>query len=217
MPYQYAPGLSFTPPSAFGQIASGLGEVATAYMKGQEAKAKHEKDKLDQYIALRKAGYPADEAYDRTLKGLGFKKPKAGLGKSLEEQETEASIGLKKAQTDYYKGRAGGDVSKFRNTELLRRADQLKKHLEIEPENTDYQEEMAALNAEIRRREGLGGATAGDPLKSPNSSTSVMEDALSFMNDVRSGGAPARSGVFKQGPTRDEALAELQKRGRKYR
>lgn len=216
MPFQYAPGLSFTPPSAFGQIASGLGEVATAYLKSQEAKAKQEKDKIDEYTTLRKAGYSAEEAYERTLKGIGFKKPKGGLGKSLEEQETEATIGLKKAQTDYYKGRAGGDVSKFRNTELLRRADQLKKHLEIEPENTDYQEELAALNAEIRRREGFGGATAEGALKAPNSSVSVMEDALSFMNDVRSGGAPARSGVFK-GPSREEALAELQKRGRKYR
>lgn len=65
--------------STLEQILSGVEAYTTSYTKSKEAKAKTEKEKIDTYINLRKAGYNEEEAFEALRKGIENVKP-SGAG-----------------------------------------------------------------------------------------------------------------------------------------
>ncbi len=78
------------------QILEGAAASMTAYDKGKKEKAVKEKDKLDMYIALRNAGYGKEEAYEATLKPLGFMIP----GDTPGEKKSAAELEKTEAETE---------------------------------------------------------------------------------------------------------------------
>jgi hypothetical protein len=82
------------------------GKFVDSYLAGQEKKQKKEKDKIDAYVSLRKAGYPEKEAYAAVEKwNVAELKGVSGAG-DLETKKTQkeiekldADIAYKKQQT----------------------------------------------------------------------------------------------------------------------
>ncbi len=105
----FRPAGTSTTKSPLEQILEGASNAMTAYDKGKKAKELKEKDKVDMYIALRNAGYSKDEAYDKTLKPLGWMVPSDTPGdkKSVAEIENiQAKTEETKAGTEKLKNEA---------------------------------------------------------------------------------------------------------------
>jgi len=83
------------------QILEGAASSMAAYDKGKKEKAVKEKDKLDMYIALRNAGYGKEEAYNATLKPLGFVVP----GDTPGEKKSAAELEKTEAETEQIKAK----------------------------------------------------------------------------------------------------------------
>lgn len=69
-------------------ILSGIDTFLPAYKEAKEKRSKKEKEKVDMYISLRKAGYSKDEAYDAIYKDTALGKP-SGTDKFEREEEKE--------------------------------------------------------------------------------------------------------------------------------
>ncbi len=99
MAFQDLSKLGYTPAgtggSAFEQILSGIGDSVSAFTKTytevDEKKTKREKEKVDTYIKLRKAGYSKKEAYEATLKGAGYSMPTGDVNEDL-GKETPSKV-----------------------------------------------------------------------------------------------------------------------------
>ena len=92
--------------SFLGQMLDGVEAFLPAYKETKEKKAKEEKDRIDKYTALRKAGYTSDEAIKAIESGsLG----EGGSGADLEREGKLADIRYKDARSEYYEG--GGSKS----------------------------------------------------------------------------------------------------------
>jgi len=124
MPFQDLTKLGYRPEGASAggfleTVISGIeasGKFVDSYLAGQEKKQKKEKDKIDAYVSLRKAGYPEKEAYAAVEKwNISALKGVEGAG-DLETKKTQkeiekldADIAYKKQQTSNMgKGGAGG-------------------------------------------------------------------------------------------------------------
>lgn len=92
-----------TGPSVLETVIGGASQAVDAYIDGQDKNRKREKDKIDTYISLRKAGYkPGDAA--RVVQSGEFSAPLVD-GESdfdLDQRLKNAQIKEIDAKTDYY-------------------------------------------------------------------------------------------------------------------
>jgi len=106
MPFQTLPAQERSGNSFLENIISTVeasGKFVDSYLQGQEKQQKKAKDKIDAYIALRKAGYPEKDAYEaantydlKKLKGVPGVVDLETEEKKLKLEETKADIALKK-------------------------------------------------------------------------------------------------------------------------
>lgn len=94
-----------TGPSVLETIIGGAGKFVDSYLDAQDNQFKREKDKVDMYTSLRKAGYTRQQAYD----AVKSKQPFSGMNfdtateeDTLDEKKTKSEIAKNEALTNKY-------------------------------------------------------------------------------------------------------------------
>lgn len=110
MPYTYPSGTraAGSGPGTLETILTGAAQAVDGYINYQEKGFKREKDKIDMYVSLRKAGYSADEAHKavstgRLVKPLASSESEYDLDTKIKKatlEEKEASTKYKKSLTE---------------------------------------------------------------------------------------------------------------------
>jgi len=167
--------------SGAGNILEGILKGAEAflpnYLNAKKQKQKSEKDKVDMYISLRKAGYSKEDAHNKTLKGLDVGEVSAEDQFDQEEEERELALKSKRLDIEKKEAEKKRDwVGKASFTERfnddLGRAlegtldwDELKKKYPTKIENIDTLEAQHTLVKKSPKfKEGKG----WEAWKSPN-------------------------------------------------